>query len=74
MAAAGLGTEWQPRETRHTAISIGSEHGASIEDLADKAGHKNSRITQTTYRHLISDTVARTPSAIDRGLAAGGEA
>ena len=74
MAAAGLGSDWQPRETRHTAISIGSEHGASIEDLADMAGHKNSRITQTTYRHLISDTVARAPSAIDRALAAEGEA
>jgi site-specific recombinase XerD len=71
---AGLGRDWQPRETRHTAISIGSEHGASIEDLADMAGHKNSRITQTTYRHFISGTVARAPSAIDRGLAAGGEA
>jgi len=73
-AAAGPGTEWQPREARHTAISIGSEHGGSIEDLADMAGHKDSRIAQTTYRHLISDTVARAPSAIDRGLAAGGEA
>jgi hypothetical protein len=30
--------------------SPGSEHGTSIEDLADMAGHKNSRITQTTYR------------------------
>ena len=74
MAAAGLGRDWQPRETRHTAISIRSERGASIEDLADMAGHKNSRITQTTYRHLISDTVARAPSAINRALAAEGGA
>jgi site-specific recombinase XerD len=41
LGAAGLGTDWQPWETRHTFISIGSEHGASIEDLADMAGHVN---------------------------------
>lgn len=68
LEAAGLGRNWQPRETRHTAISIASEHGVSIEDLADMAGHVNANVTQATYRHQISDTVTRAPAALDQAL------
>ena len=74
MERAGLGTDWQPRETRHTFVSIASEHGASIEDIADAAGHVNPNVTRAVYRHQISDTVTRAPAAIDQALAAGGEA
>ena len=74
LAAAGLGTDWRPRETRHTFVSIASEHGASIEDIADAAGHVNPNMTRAVYRHQISDTVTRAPAAIDQALAAGGEA
>ena len=73
LGAAGLGTGWQPRETRHTAISIASEYGASIEDLADMAGHVNPNVTRAVYRHQISDTVTRAPAVLDQALAAGGE-
>ena len=59
-------------EARHTAISIASEHGVSIEDLADMAGHVNANVTRATYRHQISDTVTRAPAALDQALAAGG--
>ena len=65
--------DWQPRETRHTFVSIASEHGTSIEDIADAAGHINSNVTRAVYRHQISDTVTRAPAALDQALAAGGE-
>ena len=68
LSTAGLGRDWQPRETRHTFISIASEHGASIEDLADAAGHVNANVTRATYRHQISDTVTRAPAALDQAL------
>ena len=64
----------QPRETRHTFVSIASDSGASIEDIADAAGHVNANVTRAVYRHQISDTVTRAPAAIDQALAAGGEA
>jgi integrase len=70
---AGLGTDWQPRETRHTFVSIASASGVAIEDIADAAGHVNANITRAVYRHQISDTVTRAPAAMDRALAAGGE-
>jgi integrase len=73
MAAAGLGTDWQPRETRHSFASISSANGATIEDIADAMGHVNPNVTRAVYRQQISDTVARAPSAMDRALAAGGE-
>ena len=74
LGAAGLGTDWQPRETRHTFVSIASDSGASIEDIADAAGHVNANVTRAVYRHQISDTVTRAPAAIGLALAAGGEA
>jgi integrase len=73
MEAAGLGRNWQPRETRHSLASIASENGASIEDMADVLGHVNANVTRAVYRQQISDTVARAPAAMDRALAAGGE-
>jgi integrase len=73
MEQAGLGSDWQPRETRHTFVSIASASGAAIEDIADAAGHINANITRAVYRHVISDTVTRAPAAMDRALAAGGE-
>ena len=73
LAAAGLGSDWQPRETRHSFVSIASDSGASIEDIADAAGHASANVTRAVYRHVISDTVTRAPAAMDRALAAGGE-
>ena len=73
LAAAGLGTDWQPRETRHTFVSIAPDHGTSIEDIADAAGHVNSNVTRAVYRHVISDTVTRAPAAMHQALVAGGE-
>jgi len=73
MERAGLGTDWQPRETRHTFVSIASASGVAIEDIADAAGHVNANITRAVYKHQISDTVTRAPAAMDRALAAGGE-
>ena len=74
LGAAGIGRDWQPRETRHSFVSIASDHGARIEDIADAAGHVNPNVTRAVYRHLISDTVTRAPAAMDQALAAGGEA
>jgi len=69
--AAGIGHDWQPRETRHTFVSIASSNGVAIEDIADAAGHVNSNVTRAVYRHLIADTVTKAPAAMDRALAGG---
>jgi integrase len=73
--AAGLGRDWQPRETRHTAVSLLSDAGQPIEDVSALVRHKNSQVTRTVYRHQISNApAARTAATMDAiDLAASGE-
>ena len=71
---AGIGRDWQPRETRHSFVSIASDSGVPVEDIADAVGHVNSNVTRAVYRHQIADTVTRAPDAMDRALAGGNRA
>jgi integrase len=49
-AKANIG-HWAPYEMRHTAITLGSEAGIPAELLADLAGHADTRMIVSTYRH-----------------------
>ena len=62
---AGLGAGWHPHETRHTWVSVLSDAGVDIEDIADAAGHINSSVTRNVYRHQIADKVTKAPAAMD---------
>ena len=48
--AAGLGSDWVPRELRHTFVSLLSSDGMPLEDIADLVGHKGTVTTETVYR------------------------
>jgi len=48
--AAGLGTDWVPRELRHTFVSLLSSDGMPLEDTADLVGHKGTLTTEAVYR------------------------
>lgn len=61
--AAGLGTDWTPRELRHTFVSLLSDSGVSIEQIADAVGHSSSRTTESVYRHQIRP-VLRTAAVV----------
>jgi integrase len=39
--AAGLGTGWSPRELRHTFVSLMSQGGVPLEEIARLAGHSS---------------------------------
>jgi integrase len=69
--AAGIGGDWHPHELRHTHVSVLSDAGVDMEDIADSVGHVNSVVTRTVYRHQINDTVARAAAAMDRIFGAG---
>jgi integrase len=62
---AGLGPGWHRHETRHTWVSVLSEAGVDIEDIADAAGHINSSVTRNTYRHQLADKLTKATSAMD---------
>lgn len=61
---AGLGQEWNTRELRHTAVSILSHCGVPLETIADLAGHRDSTVTASVYRHNLSPVIRRNPTVI----------
>jgi integrase len=64
-ADAGLGEGWQPRELRHTFVSLLSHAGVPVESIADAAGHTNANITRSVYRHQLADQVTVAATAMD---------
>jgi integrase len=56
---AKLGEDWTPRELRHSFVSIMSDHGVSIETIADLVGHASTAVTETVYRHQLKPVITR---------------
>ena len=56
---------WTPREQRHTFVSVLSDSGVDIEQIADAVGHVNSTVTKTVYRHQIADEITTVATAMD---------
>jgi integrase len=56
---AGLGTNWTPRELRHSFVSIMSDNGVPIETIADLVGHASTSVTETVYRHQLKPVITR---------------
>jgi hypothetical protein len=51
-------------ELRHSAVSILSASGVDIEQIADVAGHRNSRVTSTVYRHNLAPVIRTSRSVM----------
>jgi integrase len=64
--AADLGTDWVPRELRHTFVSLLSSDGMPLEDIADLVGHKGTNTTETVYRKVIVPELRRGAEVMDR--------
>ena len=64
---AGLGA-LHPTVLRHTYVSLASDAGVPLEEIADAVGHApGSRMTAGTYRHNVRSTVgASARAAIER--------
>ena len=54
VAKAGLDPrDWTPRELRHSFVSLLSDSGVSIEQIADLCGHSGTTVTESVYRHQL---------------------
>lgn len=53
--APGSARTGPPREQRHSFVSVLSNAGVDIEEIADAVGHINSTVTKAVYRHQIAD-------------------
>ncbi|MFI6073227.1 tyrosine recombinase XerC [Actinoplanes sp. NPDC051343] len=65
--AAGLSqTNWTPRELRHSFVSLLSDDGVSINDIADLCGHSGTSVTERVYRHQLRPVLLKGAVAMDR--------
>jgi integrase len=62
---AGIGGNWSPREMRHTFVSIMSEAGVPIEEIARLAGHSSSVTTERIYRRELRPTIGTGATIMD---------
>ena len=63
---AGIEGVWAPRELRHTFVSVMSESGVAVEEIAHLAGHASSRTTETIYRHELRPVITTGADVMDR--------
>ncbi len=63
--AAGIGANWTPRELRHPFVSIMSEHGVPLEEIARLIGHSVTTTTETVYRHELRPIISTGAEIMD---------
>jgi len=65
--AAGLPPkDWTPRELRHSFVSLLSDSGVRIEDIADLCGHSGTTVTEQVYRHQLRPMLLGGAEVMDR--------
>ncbi|GAB2822622.1 hypothetical protein GCM10022221_20780 [Actinocorallia aurea] len=57
---------WTPRELRHSFVSLLSDGGLSIDEIAKLVGHSSTAVTETVYRHQIRTVIQTGATAMDR--------
>jgi integrase len=62
---AGVGTDWVPREMRHTFVSVLSANGVPVESIAQLAGHDRTATTELVYRHEIRPALTQGAVVMD---------
>jgi integrase len=69
--AAGLTPEdWTPRE--HSFVSLLSDSGVRLEDIARLCGHSGTAVTEQVYRHQIRPVMVEGAMAMDEIFSARG--
>ena len=54
-----------PRELRHTFVSILSDDGMLLRDIADLVGHADTRTTKTVYQHQLKPVISKGAVAME---------
>ena len=66
LTAAGLDpADWTPRELRHSFVSLMSDAGVPIEQIARLVGHTGTTTTETVYRKQIRPVVTGGAGVMD---------
>ncbi|WP_223839399.1 site-specific integrase [Saccharopolyspora pogona] len=59
-------TDWTPREMRHSFVSLLSDSGVRVEDIARLVGHSGTTVTETVYRKQIRPVIIEGAQAMDQ--------
>jgi len=64
---AGLdSTAWTPRELRHSFVSLMSDAGVPLEDIARLVSHRNTTVTELVYRKQLRPVMTEGAETMDR--------
>jgi integrase len=58
--------EWTPRELRHSFVSLLSDEGTPLEEIAQLVGHSGTAVTEAVYRKQIRPVLQRGAVVMDR--------
>lgn len=54
------------RELRHTFVPLLSDHGVTIDKIADLVGHAGTNTTETVYRHRLKPVITGGAEVMDK--------
>ena len=63
---AGLGEDWTPRELRTSFVSLMSNSGVLVEEIARLVGHSSSRTTEVVYRQELRPVITTGAEVMDK--------
>jgi integrase len=63
--AAAIGDDWTPRELRTSFVSLMSDRGVSIEEIARMVGHTSTRTTEVVYRRELRPVITTGAEIMD---------
>lgn len=67
LADAGLDPKaWTPRELRHSFVSLMSDAGVPLEEIARLVGHRGTIVTEAVYRKQLRPVITEGAEAMDR--------
>lgn len=67
VTAAGLNAkDWAPRELRHSFVSLLSDDGVPLENIACLVGHRTTTVTETVYRQQLRSVIEDAATAMNR--------
>jgi integrase len=58
--------EWTPRELRHSFVSVLSDAGIPVEQIAQLVGHSGTSVTELVYRHQLRPVIQTGATVMDR--------
>ena len=64
--AAGIGEDWTPRELRTSFVSLMSDAGVPVEEIARLVGHSGSRTTEVVYRRELRPVITTGAEVLDK--------